>query len=99
MVGQHLEGVPSVKVVRVYRGERRFHLIFRHQERMSGTPGFRTTFGNLECGGKIIEFLERVFHRNTLLESVTDAGPEFLLDILTDDEDQLGESRADRVKY
>ena len=92
------EGVAAIEVVRVDCGERLAHYVARGADRVGGAPRFRAPGGDGVGGGEVVYVLEGVVDGHEALVLRAHLAAEDLLDVLADDEHDLAEAGAVRVK-
>ena len=84
MVGHHLKGVASIKIIGIDDGERLVYHILGHQNGVVGAPGFLSSFRHFETFRQVVKFLEHIFHINTVAKVFgIYLGFEFLFETMT----------------
>ena len=97
VVGDQLIGLAPIKVIGIDGGKRLLDQVFRHQDGVSGAPGFGPAFGDLVAADPGGHVLETVFDRDLAGEFVADRFLEQLLEIAADDKHHLAKTGADGV--
>ena len=91
------KALSAIIIIRVDDQKRLMHQPFHGKNCLTGSPGFLSSFGYMIALGQRVQFLKRILHIGNFLDAVSNDLPEVLLQIFTDNEDNLVESGRQRV--
>ena len=97
VVAHSLEALRPVEIIRIDHCEGLVNERLGHQHGMGRTPRFGPFSRDGVPGGNLVQFLEGVMYVRARLVFSADAFPKILLDVSADDENDLSETRAERV--
>ena len=82
----------SIKIIRINNAKGAMYLLSALHQGMGSPPGFRSTLRHGKTLGECCDFLKNIVHIRNFLDSFSDNISEILLNILSNDKNQLLEA-------